>query len=120
MCAAGSPRFRSRKWLSAGWVAGWTREEAGLPADTGAYRVVTTLATLDFHPESKRMRLNGLNPGVTKEQVLEEIGFELLVADTLEENAAPLPRSSGSCATRSTRSATTSSSGRFRDSDRVT
>ena len=65
------------------------REEAGLPADTGPYRVVTNLATLDFHPESKRMRLIGLNPGVTKEQVLEETGFELLVADTLEENAAP-------------------------------
>ena len=51
--------------------------------------MVTNLATLDFHPESKRMRLIGLNPGVTKEQVIEETGFELLVADTLEENAAP-------------------------------
>jgi glutaconate CoA-transferase subunit B len=65
------------------------REEAGLPANTGPYRVVTNLATLDFHPESKRMRLIGLNPGVTKEQVLEETGFELLVADTLEDNAPP-------------------------------
>ena len=35
------------------------------------------------------MRLIGLNPGVTKEQVLEETGFELLVADELEENAPP-------------------------------
>jgi len=65
------------------------REEAGLPADTGPYRVVTNLATLDFEPESRRMRLIGLNPGVTKEQVLEETGFELLVADELEENAPP-------------------------------
>lgn len=65
------------------------REEVGLPADTGPYRVVTNLATLDFEPVSKRMRLIGLNPGVTKEQVLEETGFELLVADELAENAPP-------------------------------
>lgn len=35
------------------------------------------------------MRLIELNPGATKEQVIEEAGFELLVADTFEENAAP-------------------------------
>jgi glutaconate CoA-transferase subunit B len=65
------------------------REEVGLPRGTGPYRVVTNLATLDFEPESRRMRLIGLNPGVTKEQVIEETGFELLVADDLAQNAPP-------------------------------
>ena len=73
-----------------GYLSGpGAREAAGLPRDTGPYRVVTNLATLDFHPESKRMRLIALNPGVSKEQVVEETGFELLVADALEQNAPP-------------------------------
>ena len=73
-----------------GYLAGpGAREEAGLPRGTGPYRVVTNLATLDFHPESKRMRLIGLNPGVTQEQVIEETGFELLVADELVANPPP-------------------------------
>jgi len=67
------------------------REEAGLPRGTGPYRVVTNLATLDFHPETKRMRLIALNPGVTKEQVLQATSFDLLVADPLEKNEPPSP-----------------------------
>ncbi len=65
------------------------REAAGLPAGTGPYRVVTSLAILDFHPASKRMRLIKVQPGVTVEQVLENTGFELLLADTIEENEPP-------------------------------
>ena len=33
--------------------------------------------------------LIGLNPGVTKEKVLSETGFDLLVADELGDNAPP-------------------------------
>lgn len=65
------------------------REEAGLPADTGPYRVVTNLATLDFEPETKRMRLIAVNPGVTVEQVVEETGFELPIADEIGRNGPP-------------------------------
>lgn len=65
------------------------REAAGLPRDTGPYRVVTNLATLDFHPDTKRMRLIALNPGVTREQVVAATGFPLLVADELEANPPP-------------------------------
>ena len=32
---------------------------------------------MDFHPESKRMQLKSLHPGVTLEQVQTETGFEL-------------------------------------------
>lgn len=65
------------------------REKAGLPPNTGTYRVVTNLALLDFEPESKRMRLIGLNPNVTVEQVKQNTGFELLVADNLIANPEP-------------------------------
>ncbi|MBU0504774.1 3-oxoacid CoA-transferase, partial [bacterium] len=44
---------------------------------------------MDFEEESKRMRLIALNPGVTVEQVVENTGFELLIADNITENAAP-------------------------------
>lgn len=65
------------------------REKTGLPINTGPYRVVTSLALLDFEPESKRMRLIGLNPGVTVEQVRTNTGFELLIADNLLTNPEP-------------------------------
>jgi glutaconate CoA-transferase subunit B len=66
-----------------------TREKAGLPPGTGPYRVVTTLAVMGYHPESKRMMLLATQPGVTIEQVLENTGFELLLADEIESSPAP-------------------------------
>lgn len=65
------------------------REEAGLPANTGPYRVITDLAVLDFDPTTKRMRVLSLHPGKTPEQVKAATGFELLVADGLTETPAP-------------------------------
>ncbi len=61
------------------------REEAGLPPDTGPYRVVSTLALLDFEPETKRMRLLSTHPGVTVAQVIENTGFELIIPDDVSE-----------------------------------
>jgi len=54
------------------------REKAGL-VSRGPSTVVTDLALLDFEPESKRMRLCALQPGVTVEDVRTHTGFELLV-----------------------------------------
>lgn len=65
------------------------RENAGLPPNTGPYRVVTNLALMDFEPHSKRMRLIGLNPGVSVEQVLANTGFDLLLADNIVNNPEP-------------------------------
>ncbi|MDE2490863.1 MAG: 3-oxoacid CoA-transferase, partial [Elusimicrobia bacterium] len=53
------------------------RERAGLPPETGPYRVVTDLGVFDFAPESRRMRLIAVNPGVTEERVADETGFAL-------------------------------------------
>ena len=73
-----------------GYLSGpGAREAAGLPIDTGPYRVVTTLAILGFHPESKRMMLLATQPGVKIEDVVENTGFELLMADEIEEYPPP-------------------------------
>src|SRR3954452_24617409 len=44
------------------------REAAGLPPDTGTYRVITDLAVLEYSSQTKRMELQSLHPGVTLEQ----------------------------------------------------
>jgi len=44
---------------------------------------------MDFEPESKRMRIKGLNPGITVEIAQACTGFELLVPDKIEEIPAP-------------------------------
>jgi glutaconate CoA-transferase subunit B len=66
-----------------------TREAAGLPPGTGPYRVVSTLAILDFDEETKWMRLLATNPGVTVEQVIENTGFELIIPEHVGQNEPP-------------------------------
>src|SRR5881227_1061885 len=53
------------------------REAAGLPAGTGPYRVITDLAVLGYHEQTKRMQVLSLHPGVELEQVRAATGFEL-------------------------------------------
>jgi glutaconate CoA-transferase subunit B len=65
------------------------REAAGLPPGTGSYRVVTNLAVMGYHPDSRRMMLLQTQPGITVEHILENTGFELLVADEVSENPPP-------------------------------
>ena len=65
------------------------RERAGLPPNTGPYRVVTNLAVLGFHPVTKEMMLLATQPGISADQVIAETGFELLLAETIEENPPP-------------------------------
>jgi len=73
-----------------GYLSGpGAREQAGLPPGTGPFRVVTNLALMDFEPGSRRMRLIATHPGVTAEQVLENTGFEMLVADDVTLNPEP-------------------------------
>jgi len=73
-----------------GYLSGpGAREAAGLPPGTGPYRVVSNLAVLGYHPESKRMLLLATQPGVTVEQVIENTGFQLLLAEQVEENPPP-------------------------------
>jgi glutaconate CoA-transferase subunit B len=57
------------------------RVAAGLPSGTGPLAVVSTLARLGFHPDSARMMLEAVYPGVTVQDVLDNTGFELLIPD---------------------------------------
>jgi len=65
------------------------REEAGLPRGTGPAYVVTTLALMDFDPESKRMRLKATHPGVSVEDVINATGFELIIPEKVENTEPP-------------------------------
>ena len=73
-----------------GYLSGpGAREEAGLPPNTGPYRVVTNLGTLGFDDVTKRMKLLALNPGITVEEVVENTGFELIIPDKIDNNPEP-------------------------------
>ena len=65
------------------------RERAGLPVGTGPYRVITDLAILGYHPETCRMQVLSLHPGVELEQVKQATGFALEVAPNLQQTPPP-------------------------------
>jgi glutaconate CoA-transferase subunit B len=66
------------------------RERAGVRAG-GPDKIFTEYAVLGFDPESKRMRLESVHPGVTVEKVKENTGFELLVPADVPQTPAPTP-----------------------------
>jgi glutaconate CoA-transferase, subunit B len=75
---------------SPGYLTGpGAREAAGLPRGTGPHRVITELAVLDFHPQTKRMRVLSLHPGTTMAQVVAATGFRLDDPDAVIETPAP-------------------------------
>jgi glutaconate CoA-transferase subunit B len=65
------------------------REAAGLPPGTRPAYVVSTLALMDFDPETCRMRLKSLHPGVTVDEVKENTGFELVIPAQVGQNEPP-------------------------------
>jgi glutaconate CoA-transferase subunit B len=73
----------------AGYLDGGdAREQLGLGG--GPQAVISNLAVMDFHPQSKRMRLKSVHPGVTVDQVQAATGFELLMAsDSIPETRPP-------------------------------
>jgi acyl CoA:acetate/3-ketoacid CoA transferase beta subunit len=69
---------------SPGYIDGpGAREAAGLPPGTGPYKVISTLAVMGFDERTKRMKVESLHPGVSRQEVVENTGFELLFADPL-------------------------------------
>jgi glutaconate CoA-transferase subunit B len=65
-----------------------SREAAGLP-EGGPYKIITDLAVMGFHPQTKAMMVESLNPGVELEQVKEATGFELVIPEEIGRTAAP-------------------------------
>jgi glutaconate CoA-transferase subunit B len=77
---------------SPGYLTGpGAREEAGLPANTGPSRIITDLAVLGFDPDTARMRVEQLHPGVTFDDVQAATGFALGRLDELATTPAPTP-----------------------------
>src|SRR5512138_2140647 len=75
---------------SPGYLTGpGAREKAGLPPNSGPYKVISTLAIMGFDPVSKYMRVESLHPGVTKEDVIANTGFEIPFADDLTTTVEP-------------------------------
>ncbi|MBT7891828.1 MAG: 3-oxoacid CoA-transferase, partial [Deltaproteobacteria bacterium] len=68
---------------------GNSREESGLPAGTGPYKIITNMAVMDFAPDSKRMRVISLNPDYRFEDVQDNCGFELLQVDEIQQTKPP-------------------------------
>jgi acyl CoA:acetate/3-ketoacid CoA transferase beta subunit len=53
--------------------------------------LITDKAILGFHPESKRMQLLSIHPGTTLEDVVANLGFELIVPRDLPTTEPPTP-----------------------------
>jgi glutaconate CoA-transferase subunit B len=74
---------------SPAWLGGdGARRRAGLLFG-GVSRVVTTLGVFGFDPDSKRMRVEALHPGVALDRVRAETGFELLTAPDIAVTEPP-------------------------------
>lgn len=65
------------------------RERAGLPANTGPYRVVTQLGVMGFDERTKRMKLLSTHPGVTIDRIRASTGFELLIPAEVTQTEPP-------------------------------
>jgi glutaconate CoA-transferase subunit B len=63
------------------------RESLGL--EGGPRVCVTNLCVMDFHPESRRMRLRSVHPGVSVDQVVAATGFELEIDGAVPETPPP-------------------------------
>jgi glutaconate CoA-transferase subunit B len=74
---------------SPGFISGGdSRAKSGLPTG-GMFRVVTELAVFSFEDEERRMKVAALNPGVTREEVQDKTGFELIFDDDLAVTEPP-------------------------------
>jgi len=65
-----------------------SRERLGLPG-AGPAKIITNLATYDFDPTTKHMRICSIHPGITLEQVKENTGFELIIPENLKTTDEP-------------------------------
>jgi glutaconate CoA-transferase subunit B len=65
------------------------RERAGLPGNTGPYKVVTNMAVMGYDEKTKRMRVESTHPGYTFNEVQRNCGFELLKAPEIVQTPPP-------------------------------
>jgi acyl CoA:acetate/3-ketoacid CoA transferase beta subunit len=68
------------------------RERAGLPANSGPYRVITQLGVYGFDERSRRMTLLATHPGVTADEAQANTGFDLILPDEVGTTELPSPQ----------------------------
>ena len=75
---------------SPGYLSGpGAREKAGLPADTGPYRVVTSKALFGFDDETREMTLLSVLRGLSPEDVVRDMAFRPRMATAIGEIPPP-------------------------------
>jgi glutaconate CoA-transferase subunit B len=73
-----------------GYLSGpGAREAAGLPAGTGPYKVISNLALMGFDPQSKHIRVEQMHPGVTREDIRANTGFDMPFDEPVAVTAEP-------------------------------
>ena len=74
-----------------GYLSGpGAREEAGLPRGSGPISVISTMAKMGFdRGDSCRMTLEAVYPGVSVQDVIDNTGFGLLIADEVTQIEPP-------------------------------
>ena len=89
------PPPSDRPWIaryfvtSPGFLRGRTsRGDAGLPVG-GMFRVVTDLAVFAFDDTTRAMKAISLNPGVTRNQLQDSTGFEIVFDRDIGPTAPP-------------------------------
>ncbi len=65
-----------------------TREEAGLQK-CNDIKIITNLCVMNFNNENKEVQIESIHPGVTKEQVIENTGFDIRSSQDLKETELP-------------------------------
>ena len=61
----------------------------GCHQEPGHIKVITNLCVMGFDEETKRMKVETIHPGVTKEEIIENTGSELLWADEIKVSLEP-------------------------------
>ena len=67
---------------------GTSRRDSGLIAG-GVKSVITNLCTFECNAPENALTVTALNPGVTRQDVLDNMGFQPVFSDDLKENAPP-------------------------------
>ena len=70
---------------------GRERRALGLTTE-GPALLVSDLCMMRPHPETKELQVTSLHPGVTREQVVEQTGWPVAFAPTVDETPAPTAR----------------------------
>jgi glutaconate CoA-transferase subunit B len=68
---------------------GNSREESGLPSETGPWKVVTSKAVFGFDEDSRVLKLEGVLKGLSAAEVTDGMGFRPEIADRVEELSPP-------------------------------